>query len=92
MTLCRARLDAAYDDAPDAFLDPTTSARAADGNDRARWKSTSRAYKRAYVGGSATYQTDIPQIVAGSRNPGPAPLLRGTATHPAPSRLAYCSH
>ena len=91
VTLCRARLDAAYDDAPDAFLDPTTSARYGllTATTVRGWEVDIESYKRAYVGGSATYQTDIPQIVAGSRNPGPGTSAEGYSDAPSAFALAY---
>ena len=74
VTVARARLDAAYDEAPDEYLDPTTSARYGllTPVTIRGWEVDVESYRRAYAHGTTTYQTDIPQIVAGSRDPGGA--------------------
>ena len=67
------RACAAYDAAPAEYLDPTTSTRyRLLGGHVARLGSGHRGLSTPIAHGSTTYQTDIPQIVAGSRDPGGA--------------------
>lgn len=80
VTVARARLDAAYDDAPAEYLDPTTSTRYGllTAVTSRGWEVDTESYRRPYAHGSTTYQTDIPQIVAGSRDPGGASYAPST--------------
>ena len=76
VTVARARLDAAYDAAPDEYLDPTTSTRYGllTAVTVRGWEVDAESYRRAYTHGTTIYQTDIPEIVGGARDPGGASM------------------
>lgn len=87
VTVARCVLGAAYDAAPATYISPTTSpttgTRYGLRSDLGAWEADIEGYRVPFVNGTTTYQTDIPPIVSGSRDPG------GAVNAPSAFALAY---
>lgn len=89
VTLFRAKLGAAYTTSPTDYVDPIVGTNYGLRRAIGAWEIDTESYKRAYRHGTTTYQTDIPQIVGSSRNPGPGTAAEGYSDAPSAFAVAY---